>query len=461
VALGLYVATLAPGLTWAHDSADGGELAAAAWTLGIPHPPGYPTYVLLAHLLTRLPIGVVATRTNLFSALCAAAAATLVAWALARTGRGWAAAVGAGVALASAPLLWSQATVTEVHTLNGLFTASLLALAAGGATAWRPLIAGLVWGVSMGNHPTAFFSLPLVFLSVRRVRRGWALGAAGAVTGLAVYLYLPLRAAAAPPINWGDPQTLDRFWWVVSGAPYRQFLFALPWKYLPARLLAWAGLLARQFTPVGLAVAILGAVVLWETDRPRLAASGATVGLCSLFALGYDTSDSYLYLIPALICLGLWLGVGMDRLLTSAFAWRRWAGWAVAVSLVALPLVVALLRLPAQDLSEERAAETFGVNALTQAPSGAVIVSQQDAHTFALWYFQQAEGLRPDVVVVDLGLLGYAWYDAWLSQRLAGVPSPGSILAAGEQDLRAVAAALGRPVCWVRPTGAGLSCVEP
>ena len=82
VSLCVYVATLAPGLTWAHDSADGGELATAAATLGIAHPPGYPTYLLLAHVFTRLPVGEVATRTNLFSALCAASASALLAWTL-------------------------------------------------------------------------------------------------------------------------------------------------------------------------------------------------------------------------------------------------------------------------------------------------------------------------------------------------------------------------------------------
>ena len=59
LSLALYVATAAPGLTWRNDSADGGELAAAAWTLGVAHPTGYPTYVLLARgfavLLPWLP----------------------------------------------------------------------------------------------------------------------------------------------------------------------------------------------------------------------------------------------------------------------------------------------------------------------------------------------------------------------------------------------------------------------
>ena len=47
-ALLVYLATMAPGLTWAHDSADGGDLIAAVVSGGVPHPSGYPTFVLLA-----------------------------------------------------------------------------------------------------------------------------------------------------------------------------------------------------------------------------------------------------------------------------------------------------------------------------------------------------------------------------------------------------------------------------
>jgi hypothetical protein len=457
VSLGVYLATLAPGLTWAHDSADGGELAAAAYTLGIAHPPGYPTYLLLAHVFTRLPVGEIATRTNLFSAVCAAGAAALLTWVLMRETHSPAASAGAGLALAFSPLLWSQATVTEVHALNGFFTALLLALASSARGPFLTLASGIVWGLSLGNHPTALFCGPLVVLALRR--RSWALGAAGIGLGLAVYLYLPLRAAASP-INWGDPQTLDRFWWVLSGAPYRGFLFSLPLRYLPARLLAWAGLLTRQFTAVGLVAVALGAGALWTTERPLLAATGTTVALCSLFAIGYNTTDSYLYLMPALVCLGFWLGVGVDWLTTTLAARVRWTAWVTGALAIALPLLALACRYPTLDLSSDRAARDFGDLVLEEAPTGAIILSRQDGHTFALWYSQYALGERRDVVVVDPALLGYDWYTADLPRWLAADLPVDRFQSGGEGELQLAAAALGRPVCWIPEDEAGLSCVE-
>jgi len=52
----------------------------------------------------------------------------------------------------------------------------------------------------------------------------------------------------------------------------------------------------------------------------------------------------------------------------------------------------------------------FGQAILEQAPSGAILLTAQDAHTFTLWYFHYACGQRPDVTVVDRDLLGMTWY---------------------------------------------------
>jgi hypothetical protein len=67
-----YLLTLAPSVTfW-----DAGELIAAAKSLGIPHPPGTPLFVMIAHVWAMLfPFGEYAFRTNLLSALLSAAGA--------------------------------------------------------------------------------------------------------------------------------------------------------------------------------------------------------------------------------------------------------------------------------------------------------------------------------------------------------------------------------------------------
>jgi hypothetical protein len=74
VSLFVYVWTLAPTVTLV----DSGELIIAARVLGVAHPPGFPLYVLLAHLATLVPIGNIAERVNFASALFAAASAGML-----------------------------------------------------------------------------------------------------------------------------------------------------------------------------------------------------------------------------------------------------------------------------------------------------------------------------------------------------------------------------------------------
>src|ERR1044071_8657683 len=70
----VYLRTMAPGLTWANAGSDGGDLIAAAATGGVAHPGGYPLYLLLARLFQFIPVGAVAFRTNLLSALASVSA---------------------------------------------------------------------------------------------------------------------------------------------------------------------------------------------------------------------------------------------------------------------------------------------------------------------------------------------------------------------------------------------------
>jgi hypothetical protein len=129
-ALALYALCLAPGLTWAHDGADGGDLLAAALTQGVPHPTGYPTYQLLLRTAIALFPGEPARAGNWFSAVCAAGAAALLADLATRMlpARPWRDPVALAAALtwAASPTLWSQAVITEVYTLHALLVLVLL-----------------------------------------------------------------------------------------------------------------------------------------------------------------------------------------------------------------------------------------------------------------------------------------------------------------------------------------------
>ncbi len=131
-ALVIYVATLAPTTQFWDTS----EYIAAAYVLGIPHPPGNPLFTLIAHTWGLLPLAAgYAERINLLAATTSAIAAGcwfligerwIRAWVPARLPRRLAAVAGALVA-ATAFTVWNQSVVNEkVYTLSLLSIALVL-----------------------------------------------------------------------------------------------------------------------------------------------------------------------------------------------------------------------------------------------------------------------------------------------------------------------------------------------
>ncbi|MBK9713276.1 MAG: DUF2723 domain-containing protein [Kouleothrix sp.] len=425
-----YARTLAPGVTWANDGADSGDLVTAAATLGVAHPTGYPTYVLLARLFQAIPLGDLAFRTNLLSAAAALGAALLVFLIVRRLldGSRWRATVAAtvaAIALGLSPVFWSQAVIAEVYSLNALFVAAIVLFALQelerpGASAGRAGAAkGLLAGLALGNHVTV--ALPaLLWLGAAGLRGGpdgprarlarllWPLAGIGA--GLLVYLYLPLRARAHPPVNWGDPQGWDGLWWVVSGRLYRGLAFGVPAAFVGGRVEAWASLLARQFGLAGLIAGCAGLVYGAARARPFVWLTLGIAAATSAFAIGYDTADSYAYLIPLYLIFAIWVGLGVERLLALAGRWGAYGPAVVAVGLAGLLAWRGVGALPGADASQDRDAIVFAERALAAAPPGAIVLTTEDRDSFALSYYRYALGARPDVVVVIEPLLQFEWY---------------------------------------------------
>jgi len=470
----LYSHTLAPTITWQHDGYDGGDLITAAHTLGIPHPTGYPTYMLLGKLFTLLPIGDVAHRMNLLSALCAAltimllysASATLLhpqpSGQTALKARPYAevASACAALFLGTSRIFWSQAVITEVYTLNSLFFTAILYLLlkiqqhpsewpenlANRARIFHMvMLAVLMYGLSLGNHLTMAFSAPLLLFSCTSVFRHhalrawqWACVLATFLLGLSIYLYLPLRAGSQTLLNWGNPSTWRGFLWLVSGGMYRQYVLALPLAYWGQRLMAWAGLLRQQFGIWGIALGLLGAWKQAERSPQQFAIVVLTFIIYSGYALSYNTTDSYVYLLPVYFLYALWLAQGAQYILSTLASmqskWSKAMAGFLCLALLALPLGLLRMNLPVVDLSNDYTAYNYGSQVFTQVPDGSIIISASDAHTFTLWYFARVVTGRTGVALIDRDLLGYDWYVnglrlnyPWLNLPPASTTSPLSI----------------------------------
>ncbi len=221
----LYLLTLSPSTAmW-----DTSEYMAAAYTMGLPHPPGNPMFVILGRFFSLLPIaGSVAVRINILAALSSAVSAGawfLVAERVAhRAGLPkWGRIVAGGLAAligATAFTVWNQSVVNEkVYTvaLAGIAIIAWLALRWSDAPdtpradRFLLLIAFLL-GLGYSNHMAGMLPAPAVALLVTSLRPRtllrWRLllAAVGAVLlGMTPFATQPIRAAYNPPINEGEP----------------------------------------------------------------------------------------------------------------------------------------------------------------------------------------------------------------------------------------------------------------
>lgn len=390
---------------------DSGELVSAVHVLGIPHPSGYPIYVLLGKLWTvALPVGSIAYRMSLFSAICAAGTVGVLHGLCRRLGLHPLACLFAGLLFAFSPSFWGEANVQRVYSLNALFVALATAI----AFSWyrsrdvpRLVLAFFICGFGAANHTfmAIYGACLLVFVLVvepsliRRARPLVLSGAAFAV-GLLPYLYLPLRSRADPLLDWGNPETLRSFLAVV----FRRDFWERAWIEAPSDLHVIAADylvgVGRELLWIGAALALIGAVVGWRRQWPVRLALLVMVANFMAMALHGSRSDLFIwhrYYIPSYFMAAILAAVGADLLLESLPRRAR-----------LLPLAVPVLALTIGwsqfDRSRYAIAEDFSRTLLRTLPPGSHLSASDDNILFVLIYLHFVEGLRPDINLILQGV---------------------------------------------------------
>ena len=413
----LYLRTLSPTVLYLNDPEllDAVMVQMQVAVLGITHPTGYPTYLMLTHLFTYLPFGDPAYRTNLASAVYAALAVMAVYWSGLLLGR-WvvAAAVGA-LAFGLGTALWSQAVIAEVYTLNALLvSATILVL-----LLWRErrrdrylLLSAFLMGLCLTNHLTSGLLLPAGVLFVALVDRRKLVdarlvlkGVGLSLLGLTPYLYLPIRAAMDPPMDANNPTNLERFWYVVSGGNLTGSFFAFGPSELPGRMLFYWEHLLQNMPFLVVMVALTGAVVVLLKDR----ASGVFLGFLFfgwLFhAVENDIPDIDLYFIPTYLVLSLWAAAGLGALLDEAESLAgglsRAVRWGVIGSLSVVMLLLPLFGVGETYARSDMSGVYRGQKEIQAVAENAAPKATILHHRSSMWYMALVEQRRKDLTLVD------------------------------------------------------------
>jgi hypothetical protein len=395
---------------------DSAELATAAATVGVPHPPGYPLYVLLGHAFTRLPIGDVGFRVNLMSAVWAAATLLLVYFIVMRLTPSKVAAIGAAWLLGFSYPFWSDAIVAEVYTLDAALIAAMMLFLLRWNDTQRRLdlaVAFACFGLSLANRTTNLLCLPAIalFLAPDVRRDGWCIAPSTLATlpGLALYALLPLRSAMGTRYQWGggydiegrridsDLTQLDQLWWFVSARVFRP---QVEWYGWPERFRetaafgsdAWGALLGGGLV---LALEGLGALAL---HRRRAAVLVLGIGVIqTAFFINYAAVDKDTMFVHSYVVFAIGAGYGVAQL---PGLLSQWPGARLApFSLLCAAILLIPVNLPLLDLSDDDRARARSEAFMQSADDDALVIGGW-TDIAPLEYLQIVEGERRDVALV-------------------------------------------------------------
>ena len=423
---------------------------------------------MVGHLASLLPIGAIAFKVNLLSAVCGAISATLLYRLLARWGlqeEGAASSPSSRLLVTAAAFtpalsypLWIQSVRAEVYGLQLLLAlAMVMAAVRAGVLEARidPRWAGvsaLFCGLNLAVHPLLglLAAAPVLFLALLSWRalslRLVAMLASAGLLGFSSYLLLPLRARVHPGHGWGDPDQLDAMLDSLLARSFRQNFSPLTGGMLEHNARTLFGSFLSAAGPGPLFLAVVGAVLLVFQHRRR---AFLLIGLllCNLWSILPQNKvfpqnpDYHGYLELSNLMVWSLAVVPPLQLIARLSGRAAWVGPLVVLVFGSLAAPSILLSLPDADRSRDDLARQFGQAALRGLPPGGYLQTSGNNTMFILQYLQDVERLRPDVTVVSRSLMTHAWYrqrlpfsEAW--HRAAAGPVSGFLPLVGDRPLR-------------------------
>lgn len=331
-------------------------------------------------------------------------------------------------------------------------------------------------GLGYTNHPAGLLALPAVGLAVVatrwRILLDWRLAGKGIALlalGLTPFLFEPIRSAHFPIINEGETTgcatqiglgctfsklTKDRLMYNINreqyGAKIERFApyttqVSMYWLYFKWQWMrdayseraALQAMLATLFLSLGL----VGGFVHWKRSRKTFVYFGPLMFTLTLaliyymnFKYGWSQSpelgdsvvrevrDRDYFYLWSFSTWGIWVAVGLGyawasvaRIFARSDETRR--PWILAAPV----LLVALIPLAANYRAVDRRGDTFtrdfAADVLNSVEPYGILISNGDNDTFPLWYAQEVEGIRKDVIVAVGMHLNTDWFVRQLIRR--------------------------------------------
>ena len=405
----VYLRTLLPDVGGPEDTAKFQYLGAA---LGTSHPPGYPLHTLLSHLFSYLPIGTIAYRANLLSAVAGAVAVALAVLLARSLGRSRPASAFCALTIAFGAAFWGYSVLAEVYTLSAaLLLAIMLWL-----VRWKQTrrdahlyFAATCFALALGNHLVIVAAAPAIALfllttDAKRALRLRTLITAGVIvsSGFLQYLYVLIRTRQGTPYREASATNLTELVAVVRGRGYEDYVFAFSWsELLGQRVPEFARLAQAELGFVGVVLTLGGLVLLAVRDWRAaalfaLAFAGITGFVLNIFG------DLRGFLVIPLVLAAPFIAAGADgvRAIGKSAGGARGAA-AASVLLMLYPAWQLRANFAANDWRPRTQDARFFRALFEQLPSRVVVVPEDYVADSILTYLQVESGAVRTLVHVD------------------------------------------------------------
>ncbi|MEK7440137.1 MAG: DUF2723 domain-containing protein, partial [Chloroflexota bacterium] len=439
IGFALYLNTLAPSIVFGDPT----EYTLMPHLWSILHPPGYAFMTLLVKLWQIiLPIGSLAYRTNLLSAVAGAVTGVMVMRSIqslhaprpreASNVQLLTSSSIAALSLYTATDFWQHAIHTNAHIVTVMLASISITI----LLIWREtkndrwLYAfGLVAGLSVTHHPLLVFGFPAyaAFILINRPRaRSLIIMSAFGACGLAPWLYFPIRSFIQPPALFGssDLNTINGFLNLVfargiTGVNLFHFGLDEQWH----RLIVFWSLIQLQYAIPILLLAIIGGAWLAKKDWKAFALISIHLISNLLFTMN-SVQDVMAYLLVPIMNIAIFIGAGalglsewLPRLIQGWWSRRppsgdrdsqrrsegslrstlQYAQWSVALFFL-FPIVNAFYWSPLISLGKLRDADRY-VESVFDHFAGknknAILLSDWE-HATPMWYHQYVNNRAPD-----------------------------------------------------------------
>ncbi|MDO9463872.1 MAG: DUF2723 domain-containing protein [bacterium] len=413
---------------------DTGEYMTVLYKGGVPHPPGYPLYVLAGRVFSHLPFGTPAFKVSLTSSFFGALTIALLFLLLFGLTKDILSSGLASAIFGLTPLFWRYSSVAEVRTLNTCIITAVLLAALKSRRHTIPLLF-LLAGLGLSNHYTVVLVFP-VFLTglyfagrrkrLKEILREYGLGILFFLFGLTPYLYLKFIGSKSKVWAWGYTQ----YW---RGLLHHVLRKDYSFKFSPhnvpvpnfVQVKEYLFSLPGEFFYFPLALAVLGLFVTifklirkrkWSFDKKMLYGSFllsfllSSVFFLSLMNVEFRGLSIFVvrrfYIMPNLI-----LVIFMCEGIRFFLKWKREniSAWS-KISLIALSVLIFIpLNYPKVNLRNDTIIQDYCINALKGVEKNGLILGSTDTHIGAFLYIKEVLEIRRDVQHMTTGMLGLDW----------------------------------------------------